>query len=285
MAELVDAVENLKVEAETTKMDSSFYSKMKIDEQRELFCWKWSSVDRSAVLEQEKGFIEHNKTGTGELDEHEAATFFEDIGIVKTAVEIRETFGAMDADGNHLISFIEWCCAFFEKDFTELTNFTDEAAREAAMAEAKAAGEIAKKAEEEMRAAAEKKEKEAAERAKALEDESKLTGVAGMRAFFFRKVESAQDSTTSNKESIQQEFQRRKALREAKAKEAQAQAEANKVATVEEVADQAYKSARRASLVRHQSEKEKAELEKIQRQARKDAMNAKWGSPVGSPKP
>ena len=97
------------------------------------------------------------------------------------------------------------------------------------MAEAKAAGEIAKKAEEEMRAAAEKKEKEAAERAKALEEESKLTGVAGMRAFFFRKVESAQDSTTSNKESIQQEFQRRKALREAKAKEAQAQAEANNV--------------------------------------------------------
>lgn len=276
MADFVD--EKVETPAESpSKQATRFYSHLKVDEQRELFIWKYRDVTRDAVLQMEKDFIKHNKTNTGELNEHEVLRLFEDLGVTKTVREMREGFVNVDKDGNHKISFIEWCCAWFEKDYEELNNFTDQEAREAALAEAKIAGAEAEKVAEEIELAKKKKEEEAAKRAKDLEDESKMTGVSGMRAFFSRQVESVSDKTKTNRETIQEEYARRKALRDAKAKAANAEAEARRVKTPEEVAEEAYKSARRSSMVRHQSDKLKADMEKAARQARKEQLNAKWG--------
>lgn len=256
---------------------SRFYSHLKTDEQRELFLWKYKDVTRDAILEMEKDFIKHNKTGTGELNEHEALRLFEDRGLVKTVREMRDMFVNIDYDGNHMISFIEWCCAWFDKDYEELNDFSDEEARLAALEEAKAAGMEAEKVLGDIEIARKKKEDEAAARALEIENESKLTGVQGMRAFFFRQVEGVSDKTKTNEQTIKEEFARRKALREAKAKAASAEAEARKVKSPEEVAEEAYKSARRSSMVRHQSDKMQADMEKAARQMRKDELNAKWG--------
>jgi predicted Rossmann-fold nucleotide-binding protein len=95
-------------------------------------------------------------------------------GSVMTAKEIMELVGQMDKDRNLKVSFIELCCAFFNKSYDELFNFVDEEARQRAIEEAKKLSEAAKKAEEEIERAKKQKELQAQLRAAALERESKL---------------------------------------------------------------------------------------------------------------
>lgn len=83
----------------------------------------------------------------------------------------------MDKDHNHKLSFIEWLCAHFHKNFEDLNNFVDQAARDKAMEEAMKYGEEARAAEEEIQKAAELKEVEAQLRAAQLEEESKLVSL------------------------------------------------------------------------------------------------------------
>jgi Ca2+-binding EF-hand superfamily protein len=109
MAALVEETENLTISGSPDKqVDTRFYSKLAIDQQRELFLWKYPDIKREAVLTSEAGFIKHNLTKSGQLDEHEAAMYLEDMGVAKTGSEIRQMFVNMDKDGNHLISFVEW---------------------------------------------------------------------------------------------------------------------------------------------------------------------------------
>jgi predicted Rossmann-fold nucleotide-binding protein len=99
---------------------------------------------------------------------------FEFRGTVKTAKELFEMFKGMDANKNNRISFVELCCAYFNKSYDELFTFVDEEARHRAMEEAARLGEEAKKAEEEIERAKTQKELQAQLRAAALERESKL---------------------------------------------------------------------------------------------------------------
>lgn len=126
-------------------------------------------------------------------------------GMTMTASEIRRSIEEMDSDHNHMIAFVEWCCAYFHKSYEELNDFADEDARATALAAAMKAGEDAKKAEEAIIAAKLAAEEAARVRAEELEAESKLTGVAGMSAFFKRQAENTKDSTKSNEQTIKEE--------------------------------------------------------------------------------
>jgi tetrahydromethanopterin S-methyltransferase subunit H len=138
----------------------------------------------------------------GELDDHEAMMLLESRGETKTAVELRQMVKDIDKDGNHRVSFVEWCCAVYDKPYNALNDFADDAAREAAMAQAKLAGDKARAAAALIQAAKDEEERKAVERAAQLEAESKLTGVRGMGAFFSRQIEQAGDATLSNEQRV-----------------------------------------------------------------------------------
>ena len=126
------------------------------------------------LLNMSQDFKRHDLGGKGELDYHEAMMLLEHRGNAITATELREMIADMDADKNHRISFLEWCCAMYHKDIKLLNDFVDEAARERALAEARKFEEEAKAAELEIERAAQAKELQAQLRAAALERESKL---------------------------------------------------------------------------------------------------------------
>jgi hypothetical protein len=249
-----------------------------IEEQRELFLWKYRDILRADVNVLFNDFKKHDLTHRGELDEHEASMLLEHRGEVRTATELREMIAGMDADKNHRLSFVEFCCAYFHKSFDNLNTYVDEDARAACLAEAMKFGEEAKKAEEAIAEAAREKEEEATARAAKIEEEGKMSGVAGMRAFFARQAESTKDSTKSNKDVIQEEFQRRKALKEAKAKMNAAIEGVNKVKTAEEIAAECELAAKKTAEAEAAAIKKAAEDEKAARAARKAMLNAKWGS-------
>ena len=92
----------------------------------------------------------------------------------KTALELRQTFAAIDIDKNHKLSFLEWCCYVYNKDYEATNNFVDNEAREAAMAEAMAAGAAAREIEEAAAQAKAAEEEAARKRAEEIEAESKL---------------------------------------------------------------------------------------------------------------
>jgi hypothetical protein len=92
----------------------------------------------------------------------------------KTALELRETFAAIDVNNNHKLSFLEWCCYVYHKDYQETNNFVDAEAREAAMAEALAAGAAAREIAEAAAKAKADEEEAARRRAEEIEAESKL---------------------------------------------------------------------------------------------------------------
>jgi len=124
------------------------------------------------ILSQQ--FVKFDPNLTGEISERTAAMMFEKRGSVKTATEIRSIVEAMNINKDHNLSFVEWCCAYFKKDFAELNNFVDEAARDAAIKEAMKFGMEAKQVEEEIEKAKLNKEVQAQLRAAAIERESKL---------------------------------------------------------------------------------------------------------------
>lgn len=119
-------------------------------------------------------FKRHDLGNKGELDYHEAMMLLEHRGSAMTAKELIDWVGATDRDHNNRITFVEWCCASFQKSYDELFTFVDEEARERAMEEAMRFGEEARKAEEEIERAQRQKELQAQLRAAALERESKL---------------------------------------------------------------------------------------------------------------
>jgi FKBP-type peptidyl-prolyl cis-trans isomerase len=98
-----------------------------------------------------------------------------------------------------------------------------------------------------------------------------------MKAFFARQVEAAGDSTKTNEQQIKEEAQRRKALRDAKHKVIEAEKEANRVKTPEEVAKDLQLEADRRKRLEEAEKKKQEEEEKAARTARKAALNAKWG--------
>lgn len=108
------------------------------------------------------------------MDYHEALVLLERRGTVKTAKELMDWVGGVDRDKNNLISFVEWCCAFYNKSYDELFTFVDEEAKQRALEEARIFGEEARKAELEIERAKQQKELQAQLRAAALERESKL---------------------------------------------------------------------------------------------------------------
>lgn len=265
--------------AQVEKIDraAKFYANLTVEEQRELFLWKYRDVSRDAVTEMMKDFIKHDITHRGELDEHEAAMLLEHRGAAKTASELREMISSMDSDNNHRLSFVEWCCAYFEKSYEELNDFTDEDARQAALLAARTAGEEAKQAELAIEKAKQQKELQAQLRAAAIERESKLTGIEGMKAFFLRKAENTVDTSKTNEQQIKEEAARRKALREAKLKYNEAITQSMKTKSPEELAEELHREAERQAAAEAAAIKKAEEDEKAARAARKAALNAKWG--------
>lgn len=224
--------------------------------------------------------------GKGELDYHECMMLLERRGTVMTAKELMDMCADMDKDKNLQITFIELLCGLYQKSYDELFNFIDEEARIRAMEDARKFGEEAAAAEEEIERAKKAKELQAQLRAAALERESKLTGVAGMRAFFFRQVEGAQDVTKTNEQQIKEEAARRKALREAKTRMNEAILNANKIKSAAEVLAEAQAKADKIKEEEEAAARKKDEEEKAARAARKAALNAKWGGGGGAvPKP
>lgn len=199
-------------------------------------------------------------------------------GVVKTGKEIMDLVKSMDQDGNHRINFLEFCCAFYEKSYDGMFIFVDEEARERAMEEVRNLAEEARRAQEQIELAKRQKELQAQIRAEAIERESKLSGVAGMRAFFARKVEGATDTSKTNEQQIKEEALRRRQLREAKAKMQEALENANKVKSAEEVALEVQRAAEKAAAEEAAALKKKEEEEKAARAARKAALNAKWSN-------
>eukprot|EP00604_Paraphysomonas_vestita_P000881 CAMPEP_0174819118 /NCGR_PEP_ID=MMETSP1107-20130205/2160_1 /TAXON_ID=36770 /ORGANISM="Paraphysomonas vestita, Strain GFlagA" /LENGTH=149 /DNA_ID=CAMNT_0016032023 /DNA_START=481 /DNA_END=930 /DNA_ORIENTATION=- len=145
------------------------------------------------------------------------------------------------------------------------------------MEQAQLAGERARKLEEEeaQRKAAE--EEAARLRAEEIERESRLTGVAGMSAFFKRQIENAGDATQTNEQKIKEEAARRKALREAKKKEQEALDAANKIKTEEEIIAELNYTRARAESAEGRAEAAAIAEEKARRAAKKAELNAKWG--------
>lgn len=250
----------------------------KLDEQRELFLWKFKDVSRASVTEEYEGFLKHDVTKTGELDEHEALMYLEHRGLAQTATEFRTLMSTIDKNKDRSVNFLEWCCFIYKKDWEELNFFVDEEAKAAALAEAMAFGLKAQAAEAAIAEAKRLEEEKAQKRAVELEEEAKLTGVKGAAAFFKRQAESTGSSTMSNKERITMEAARRRELRDAKKAEEAAKAEANKVKTAEEVAAEVAAKAEAVKAEEARLEAERLAKEKADRIARKKALNERFNN-------
>lgn len=144
------------------------------EDARELFLWKWKDVSRKEVNNLLIEFRKYDYSKTGELEENHALMLLESRGETKTVIEMRETFNRIDTNKNHKLSFLEWLCYVYNKDYEETNTFQDNEARAAAMEQAQLAGERARKLEEEeaQRKAAE--EEAARLRAEEIERESRL---------------------------------------------------------------------------------------------------------------
>jgi hypothetical protein len=205
-------------------------------------------------------------------------------GETKTFRELREMVAAMDINSDHMLSFLEWSCAVYKKDYALLDDFTDAAAREAALAQLKVASEARARVLADMQAAKDAEEERLRLEAEEIERESQLTGVAGKAAFFKRRATVVgTDTTKSNEEKIKAEAKLRKELREAAAMEKAAKEAASKTKSPEEVA-------RELAEVQAREEQRKAEEkarleaeERAARAARKAAINAKFASPDKAP--
>lgn len=181
-------------------------------DQLEMFLYKFPEVGREDLQTLLNQFIRFDRLRTNKLEEDAAMMLFEARGHVKTFVELREMAKAFDFDGDHTLSFLEMATGIFEKDWVELHNLGDRAEYEKAM-------RVIKEAEA-------AREEAAAKRAAELESEAKLTGVAGMRAFFARQAEKTKDGGDdpeglTNEQRIKAEAARRKQLREAQEGNAQ----------------------------------------------------------------
>lgn len=144
------------------------------EDARELFLWKWKDISRKDVNILLNEFRKYDYSKSGELEENEALMLLESRGETKTVIEMREIFNRIDTNKNHRLSFLEWLCYVYDKDYEETNTFQDNEARAAAMTQARLAGEHARQLEEaEARRKAEEEEN-ARRRAEEIERESRL---------------------------------------------------------------------------------------------------------------
>jgi hypothetical protein len=144
------------------------------EDARELFLWKWKDVSRAHVNSLLLEFRNFDFSKSGELEENQGLMLLESRGETKTVLEMREIFARIDINHNHKVSFLEWLCYIFEKDFTETNTFQDNEARAVAMDQARRAGDHARQLEEAEQKRKDEEEEEARRRAVELERESQL---------------------------------------------------------------------------------------------------------------
>uniref|UniRef100_A0A7S2XXF2 EF-hand domain-containing protein n=1 Tax=Fibrocapsa japonica TaxID=94617 RepID=A0A7S2XXF2_9STRA len=201
-----------------------------IRDQMELFLFKFPEVGRENITELMFEFQKFDLDRDGKLEEDQALHLLERKGTAKTLLELREMMNKMTNESeDRRINFLKWSTCYYEKSWMLLHRFTNQKAYEEAMENIQQAKNMAMKVEEEMRLAKANDEKIAKERAEQLEKEAKLTGVAGMKAFFQRKAEeSREDKTLTNEQRIKQEAARRREMREAKVRQRAAEEAAKK---------------------------------------------------------
>lgn len=246
-------------------------------DQLEMFIWKFPDITRPEITTLLEEFLKFDHKGTGELEENEAMMLLEHRGETKTALELRDMVREMDKNQDHKLNFLEWACCRYAKSWEELHSFADEAARQAAMEQMSRARAAAEAAQAEIEAAKRREEEAAAKRAAELEAEAKLTGVAGMSAYFKRAAEKTQDSTKTNEQRIKEEAARRRALREAeKQAKAAADAAASAEKSREEVEAEMARAKADADALEAKRIAEEKETERQRRAAFKAAQQAKW---------
>lgn len=253
----------------STVVDSSNDPKDPRD-QVEMFLFKFPDVQRSNIEQLLTEFLRFDKTKTGNLEMDQAMMLLEYRGETKTVKELKNMITGLDADSSGKLSFLEWCCGYYEKSWVDLHEFTDTKAYETAMEAvhaARNAQDLARKAMEDAKA---REEEAARQRAEELEAESKLTGVSGAAAFFKRQMVS--DSTEDNMAKIKADAARRKALREARIAEKQRLAEAeNKKLSAEE----AMRAIEEQKLEQARIKAEEDAKVKAEQKAKRDAFKAK----------
>ncbi len=146
----------------------------KLEEQRELFLWKYTDISRKDVNEMLKDFRRFDIGNKGGLDYYELMLLMEHRGCVMTATEIMGMVGNEYHDSSTRLSFIEWLCAYYMKDYQDMFVYVDEASRQAALDEAMKYTEEARRLELEIERSQQLREMRASIRAAALERESKL---------------------------------------------------------------------------------------------------------------
>jgi len=99
---------------------------------------------------------------------------FESRGEAKTAIEMKELIYSGEKDKSSKLNFLEWLCALYGKDYSDVNSFVDDVARAQAAEKARVAVEAAAKLEAEILKAKEAKEAEDKLKADKLEAESKL---------------------------------------------------------------------------------------------------------------
>lgn len=242
-----------------------------------MFLWKFSDIGRGEATALLEEFLRFDLNQCGELEEDQAMMLLEHRGETKTALELREMVREMDKNRDHKLNFLEWACCRYRKSWEELHTFADENARQAALTQMAAARAQAERVQAEMAEVKRREEEAAARRAAELEAEAKLTGVAGMSAFFRRAAESTADTTKTNEQRIKEEAARRKALREAEQaakKAAEAAAAAGRSREQVEAEMAAAKAA--ADAEEAAKEAQRKEEERQRRAAFKAAQQAKW---------
>mmetsp|Transcript_23955 Transcript_23955/g.24193 ORF Transcript_23955/g.24193 Transcript_23955/m.24193 type:complete len:280 (+) Transcript_23955:192-1031(+) len=259
------------------------------EEGRELFLLKFQEeVTREKCNELMRQFKAYNicMNPCGSITVNEAMLLFEDRGEAKTATELKNDMTAIGVNSNEkTLNFLQYLCILYKKKYDEVNSFPSDEAKSMTLAEAKAAFDAAARIEEEMLQAKLAKEAEDKKKAEELEKESRLTGVLGMAAFFNRQIQRVTDSSLTNEQLITREAARRKALREAKQKQQEAEevlkrGEGPSAAEVlEEVRDRRriVSMEHAAAVARRQKEEREA------RAQRKAELNAKWSQVPQTP--
>jgi hypothetical protein len=142
-----------------------------LEEQRELFLWKFPEVSRVEVTAMLKDFRRYDMSKKNGLDYYELMLLMEYRGCVMSAMEIMGMVGNEYHDSHTRLSFVEWLCAYFMKDYQEMFVYVNDSGK---LEEAMKYSEEARRLEEEMKRDEEMREMRASIRAAALERESKL---------------------------------------------------------------------------------------------------------------
>ena len=72
-----------------------------------------------------KDFIRHDKGKKGHLEEDEAMMMLEKRGEVTSFIELRGKVRDIDLHEKRNLSFLEWCCAVFDKSWIDLHQRSD----------------------------------------------------------------------------------------------------------------------------------------------------------------